>query len=149
MSRIKKLGLGAVVLVCLIAAMVAILDRSGRPGRLTPAAVPVVGDPFAAGSAALDAGDYPVALGYFLQVPKTDHSYNRAQRYIGWEMYAEELGLPATGLSYVHRALIDEPFSSNSWEDAFRTYGALFSGRGGRAKARAKTPTGPKAASTK
>ena len=95
--------------------------------------VPIVADPLREANAALDARRYPEALAYYLQVPKGDRDYSRAQRFIGWKLYGEELGRPMAGLPYVHRALRAEPLAGNSWEDASRVYGgaikALFTSK--------------------
>jgi hypothetical protein len=116
------------IVASLVALLGASMQRAARSSRITPAVVPWVADPLQAANAALDAGRYPEALAYYLQVPEGAHDDSRAQRFIGWKLYGDELNRPMAGLSYVHRALLREPFSENSWEDAARVYGSAIGG---------------------
>lgn len=133
MSHSKKVLLATAVVGGLFLALVLSMNRSGRSGQITPAVVPRVADPLREANAALDAGRYPEALAYYLQVPKGDRDYSRAQRFIGWKLYGDALGRPMAGLPYVNRALRAEPLTGNSWEDASRIYGgaikALFASK--------------------
>ena len=128
MSRTKKILVACLVVAGLLLMLAVSVHRAGRSGRITPAVVPIVADPMSEAKAAIDAGRYPEALAYYMQVPKGDRQYSRAQRFIGWELYGRELDQPLAGLPHVHRSLLAEPFSANSWQDASRTYGKVITG---------------------
>lgn len=99
-------------------------DDSEIPSKwVLPASV----DAWSAGRAAYDAGSMEEAVAYWRQVPSGHREYARALRYIGWEVYADELGEPRRGLSYVHRSVLEEPLASNTWQDLGRTYASMFS----------------------
>lgn len=83
-------------------------------------------DPLGAARAALAADDPLLAIAYLEQVAPGGRQYSRAQRMIGYEVYSNRLDRPAEGLRYTFRALRAEPSSSNAWQDAARTVGALF-----------------------
>ncbi len=124
MSLTKKLMIAVLVVGVLVIALSLSINGAARSGQIMPATVPVVADPLGEARVAMDAGLYPEALAYYMQVPKGDPNYARAQRFIGWKLYGDELERPLAGLKYVHRALLAEPFTSNSWEDASRAYGS-------------------------
>ena len=123
MTRDKKVLICFVVPLAVIVLCVMTTRRAGHAARMTPAAVAGVADPFQSGKDAMDAGDYPVALAYFLQVPRNDRNYSTARRFIGWELYTERMNRPAAGFSYVHEAILSDPTSGNVWQDASRVYG--------------------------
>jgi hypothetical protein len=89
--------------------------------------VAAVADPLAAGQRALSADDPLLAIAYFGQVPRSDRGeFSRAQRMIGYRVYAKRLDRPAEGLRYVFRSVAADPLSGNTWQDAARTVAALF-----------------------
>ncbi len=77
------------------------------------------------GLLAYDAGNFEEAVAYWRQVPPTDPEYARSLRYVGWEIYADQLGQPRKALPYVHKSLIEKPFDGSSWQDLGRTYAGL------------------------
>ena len=77
------------------------------------------------GLLAYDSGDYQKAIAYWRQVPESDPEYARSLRYVGWEIYADQLGQPRKALPYVHKSLLEKPFDGNSWQDLGRTYAGL------------------------
>ena len=115
-------------LVCLLFVWLVVLpvpERGPVPAHYRLAAHV---DPFDAGREAMQAEDWERAIAYLRQVPEGHGQYPRAQRYIGWEIYAEGMGEPRRGLDYVHRCLLEEPFEGNTWEDLGRTYASVLTG---------------------
>lgn len=81
---------------------------------------------FDRGMEAYRAEDWHTAIAYFEAVPENDPRFAKAMRWIGWEIYAEELDDPKKGLPYVSRAMLSAPGDGNVWEDFTRTYGSAF-----------------------
>lgn len=86
--------------------------------------LPFTVDPFEEGLAALDAEDLGAARDYWLEIDPDQPGYSRAQRFIGWELHARHRGAALAGVPYVNRALLDDPFDGNAWQDWSRTYAA-------------------------
>ena len=56
---------------------------------------------------------------------RDDPNRGRALRYIGWEVYASEVGEPRKALHYVNRCALENPLDGNTWQDLGRTYAAV------------------------
>ena len=110
-------------LAVLSGAIAAIVVQAPHAPVLT---APPTHAPLIAAARAFDADDPLLAIGYLGQVQEDSPDFSRAQRMIGYRAYSEQLGRPAEGLRFVLRALAAEPTSSNSWQDAARTFHALF-----------------------
>ena len=97
-------------------------------------------DAFDKGVDAYYAGEYEAALGYLTQVPSTHPEYAKAMRFVGWGIYANELGRPEEGVAYVNRSMAAAPLDGNVWQDLSRTYGDRLLGMVGLGKTKKTLP---------
>ena len=115
--------LGALLLV------VALMWLAGRSPRFFYQG-PTTGDPRAydVGMEAFRRGEFQVAIDRWQTVPTGDRGYSKAMRFLGWEIYAEELGDPLAGIPYVNASLWATPFDGGSWQDWSRCWAMLLTG---------------------
>ena len=66
-------------------------------------------------------GNTQLAIECLTRIPRSDPSWSRAQRFLGFRVYARN-GDAATGVAYVHAALAADPLEGNAWQDADRVY---------------------------
>jgi len=131
-SNVLKLTLSTATALSLSLALILFLS-SASATYFAPESEPVAAeylvppgaDAWSMGRVAYDAGEFERAVAYWKQVPESDPQYARSLRYIGWEVYAEELGEPARALPFVHRCLWVAPLDGNTWQDLGRTYAVL------------------------
>ena len=124
--RVMPIAILTSLLACFALSAVAIASSSVPAEKFDAQyLLPIDTDAWKAGRAAYDARDFERAVAYWQQVPTTHPEYPRSLRYIGWEVYADELGEPERALPYVHRCLAVDPFDGNTWQDLGRTYAAL------------------------
>ncbi len=116
------LHVAIVLLLLVFASLATLIGLANRGASILPA--PSTPDPLAydAGMDALSAGDHDTALELLRRVPEDHPDYARALRHIGWKIYASRLGDAKSGVAYVNRSLLLNPFDGNVWEDAFRIY---------------------------
>ena len=129
MSKVwKRFGLAALALVVLLVTVVALIAvlQPAPPPIAAKYKLPPGVDAWDAGRTAYDERDYERAVAYWRQLDPSHPQYARSLRYVGWEVYAEKLDEPAKGLRYVHRSVLTEPLSENTWQDLGRTYASLF-----------------------
>jgi tetratricopeptide (TPR) repeat protein len=117
--------LGSFLIVCFLVAMTIILPGEAPPPVQAKFLLPAGADAWKEGRAAYDTGDFEKAVEYWRQVPKDDPNRGRALRYIGWEVYASEVGEPRKALRYVNRCALENPLDGNTWQDLGRTYAAV------------------------
>ena len=117
------------LLLCLLPIVLMVLAFAvfvGVTAAPVPAATATLDpDAYDKGMDAYQQRDYQNALFYLKQVQPSHPEYSRAMRYIGWEIYTEELGQPKEGVSWVNRSLLSDPLEGNVWQDLSRTYGGL------------------------
>lgn len=79
-------------------------------------------DPFSMGRWAYHEGRFDEALALLVAVEPDHPSYDRAQRYVGWELLTKTQDRPRAGLAYMNRALNADPLGGENWQDAARVY---------------------------
>lgn len=118
------LALGFMI-ACLLLAMVVLLPGEAPPPVQAKYLLPPGADAWEVGREAYESGDWEKAIESWRQVPEDHPQRGRALRYIGWEVYAEEMGEPRKALHYVNRCALEHPLDGNTWQDLGRTYAAV------------------------
>ncbi len=140
--RIDMPGGGALPLRQVLARAAAGERISQRLGRAAPAAWEVIEggsvleamltgpaapgpgetDLYRLGRHAARSGKIDQAVALLRSVPAEHPEYSRAQRFLGWDLYTEQLDRPDIGIDYVTRSLRADVFEGNAWQDAYRVY---------------------------
>lgn len=80
-------------------------------------------DPYRLGRELERVGDLDHAIAMLRSVPRSHPQYARAQRYLGWDIYTQQLDQPRVGLTFVRASIHAEPGNGNAWQDGYRTLG--------------------------
>lgn len=73
----------------------------------------------------LRAGAREEAAALLEQVSPESPLYGRAQRLLGYEVYARGMKEPRRAVRYVNASLAADPWDGNAWQDAARVYGSV------------------------
>lgn len=83
-------------------------------------------DPYRLGRYLAMHGNVEGAIAVLRSVPEGHPEFARSQRFLGWDLYTQELGEPRIGLTFVNKSLRAAPFDGNAWQDSYRTLGRSF-----------------------
>ena len=75
----------------------------------------------------LQAGAWEEAAALLEQVPPGSPVYAKAQRFLGYKVYARRMEEPRRAVRYVNASLAAAPWDGNAWQDAARVYGSVLS----------------------
>lgn len=73
----------------------------------------------------LRAGAWEEAAALLEQVPPGSPVYAKAQRFLGYKVYARRMEEPRRAVRYVNASLAADPWDGNAWQDAARVYGSV------------------------
>ncbi len=73
-------------------------------------------------------GNPEQAAALLRSVPSSHPQYARAQRFLGWDLYTQQLDQPRVGLAYANQSVRSNPFDGNAWQDIYRVLGASMFG---------------------
>ena len=139
-KRLPWLPIIAAPFLLLLLPFIAI-NATAKPASPVAAASGAVDpDAFDKGIEAYYDGEYETALGLLTQVPEGHPGYAKAMRFVGWGIYANELGRPEEGVAYVNRSMAADPLDGNVWQDFSRTYGTRLLGMVGLGKTKKGKP---------
>ncbi len=113
-----------IVLALLAVNALSALSREEQPAPRIRRVHSSTADPLEAGHAAMEAGDLETAQALWLEIEPDHPQFSRAQRFLGWKLHARHRGDPLAGIPHVNRALLEDPFDRNAWQDWSRTYAA-------------------------
>lgn len=78
-------------------------------------------DPYRLGREFARLGQIDQAIALLRSVPRGHRQYSRARRFLGWDLYTQELDKPRIGLSFVQDSIRASPLEGNVWQDSYRT----------------------------
>ncbi len=78
-------------------------------------------DPYRLGREFARLGQFDQAIALLRSVPAGHRQYSRARRYLGWDLYTQELDRPRIGLAFVQDSIRASPLEGNVWQDGYRT----------------------------
>ncbi len=79
-------------------------------------------DVFALAEYSRHQGLWDQAHALYRSVPPGDGDYARAQRRLGWDVFARGYDDPGGGVAHVNASLRADPLDGNGWQDASRVY---------------------------
>jgi len=78
-------------------------------------------DPYRLGREFARLGQVDQAIALLRSVPPGHRQYSRARRFLGWDLYTQELDKPRIGLAFVQDSIRASPLEGNVWQDSYRT----------------------------
>jgi len=78
-------------------------------------------DPYRLGREFARLGQIDQAIALLRSVPPGHRQYSRARRFLGWDLYTQELDKPRIGLAFVQDSIRASPLEGNVWQDSYRT----------------------------
>jgi hypothetical protein len=80
-------------------------------------------DPYRLGRELASKGNINGSIALLRSVPVNHPEYARSQRFLGWDLYTQELNQPRVGMHFIQQSIRRDPTSGNAWQDGYRALG--------------------------